>query len=65
LGDLVADGTVPDDQFKLFGDKLTVRSSVFRITSTGRTIGGVRSTLRVVVDRSTQPVTVLYWQEAH
>lgn len=63
LSDLIADGTVSEDQFRAFGDRLTVRSDVFRITSTGRTIGGVRCTLNVVVDRSTQPYTILYWQE--
>ena len=61
VGELLTGGTITEDQFKKFAERLTVRSSVFEIRSSAVTTWGVRREIVAVVDRGTQPMTVLYW----
>jgi len=64
VGELLTSKTVTEEQFKAFAERLSVRSSIFEIRSTGVTNWGVRHTIVAVVDRGTQPMTILYWYQS-
>ena len=51
LGELVRQGILEEDAFEAVAPRLTVRSRVFEVTSTGTAPGGRAATLRAVVDR--------------
>lgn len=64
VGELLTSETVTDEQFKALAERVTVRSSVFEIRSTGVTTWGVRQTIVAVVDRGSTPMHILYWYQS-
>lgn len=64
VGELLTDNILTDKQFKAVAEKLTVRSNVFEIRSLGSTSRGVRQEIVVIVDRGTNPISVLYWHQS-
>jgi DNA uptake protein ComE-like DNA-binding protein len=64
VGELLLDEILTEEQFKAVAEKLTVRSSVFEVRSTAVTTHGIRREIIAVVDRSTDPMTVLYWYQS-
>ena len=73
VGELFTDKTITEEQFKAFAERLTVRSSVFEIRSTGlAAIGtggplsgsGIRRDIVAIVDRGRSPVNILYWYQS-
>ncbi len=73
VGQLFTDKTITEEQFKAFAERLTVRSTVFEIRSTGlAAIGtasqasgsGIRRDIVAIVDRSSNPVNILYWYQS-
>lgn len=64
VGELLTSETVTDEQFKGLAERVTVRSSVFEIRSTGVTTWGVRQTIVAVVDRGSTPMKILYWYQS-
>jgi len=63
VGDLFRNGMVKEDVFKALAESATVRSNVFEIRSSAVTSSGVRKTIVAVVDRGSEPMTVLYWYQ--
>ena len=64
VGDLFTDKTISEEQFKAFAERLTVRSSVFEIRSSGQTKWGIGREIVAVVDRGVSPVNILYWYQS-
>jgi type II secretory pathway component PulK len=64
VGELLFSQTVTEKQFKAMAEKVTVRSNVFEIRSRGRTPWGVEQTIVAVVDRTTDPISILYWYQS-
>ena len=64
VGELVLAEIVTEKQFKAIAEMTTVRSNVFVITSRGRTPWGIEQTIVAVVDRSADPVRILYWRQS-
>ncbi len=64
VGELLTDNTISEEQFKAFGECLTVRSSVFEIRSSGVTTWGIGREIVAVVDRGVSPVNILYWYQS-
>ena len=64
VGDLFIDKTISEEQFKAFGEQLTVRSSIFEIHSSGRTTRGISREIVAIVDRGVSPVNILYWYQS-
>ena len=64
VGELFTDKTISEEQFKAFAERLTVRSSVFEIRSTGQTTWGISREIVAVVDRGSSPVNILYWYQS-
>ncbi len=64
VGELFTDKTISEEQFKAFAERLTVRSSVFEIRSSGLTTWGIRREIVAVVDRGADPVNILYWYQS-
>jgi type II secretory pathway component PulK len=63
VGELLTDEILNEEQFKAVAEKLTVRSSVFEVRSCAVTSHGIRREIIAVVDRSTDPASVLYWYQ--
>ncbi len=61
VGELFTATVLDEKQFREVAEKLTVRSTVFTVTSHGRRAGGVRQTIVAVVDRSSNQI--LYWYQ--
>ncbi len=64
VGELFTDKTISEEQFKAFAERLTVRSSVFEIRSSGVTTWGIGREIVAVVDRGASPVNILYWYQS-
>jgi len=64
VGELLTGKTVTEDQFKAFAERVTVRASVFEIRSRGVTKWGICSRIVAVVDRATQPMSIIYWYQS-
>ena len=64
VGELLLSQTVTERQFKAFAELVTVRSNVFEIRSRGRTPWGVEQTIVAVVDRTAEPIRILYWYQS-
>ena len=64
VGELFTDKTISEEQFKAFAERLTVRSSVFEIRSSGRSKWGIGREIVAVVDRGASPVNILYWYQS-
>jgi len=64
VGELFTDKIVTEKQFKASAERLTVRSSVFEIRSSGLTTWGIRRDIVAVVDRGSDPVNILYWYQS-
>ncbi len=63
VGELLAARVLTESQFKAVAEKVTVRSNVFEIRSSGLTRWGIRQSIVAVVDRGTTPMSVLYWYQ--
>ena len=59
VGELFTDKTITEEKFKACAERLTVRSSVFEIRSSGLTTWGIRRDIVAVVDRGSDPVNIL------
>ena len=64
VGELLSSRTLSEEQFKAVAERVSVRSSVFEIRSTGRTQWGIRRRIVAVVDRGAEPMTILYWHQS-
>ncbi|MDY7011002.1 MAG: type II secretion system protein GspK [Planctomycetota bacterium] len=64
VGELLTGETISEDQFKAFAERVTVRSSVFEICSTGVTKWGIRYKIIAVLDRGVKPMAILYWHQS-
>lgn len=64
VGELLTSRILSEEQFKAAAERVSVRSSVFEIRSTGRTEWGTRRRIVAVVDRGAEPVTILYWRQS-
>ncbi len=64
VGDLLTDEILTEEQFKAVAEMLTVRSSVFEVRSCAVTTHGIRREITAVVDRSTEPASILYWYQS-
>jgi len=64
VGGLLIDEVLSEKQFKAMAEKVTVRSNVFEIRSTGVTRWGIRQEIVAVVDRGTNPMSILYWYQS-
>ena len=53
-----------DAQFKAVAEKVTVRSSVLTVVSRGGTPLGIEQTIVAVIDRTRQPMSILYWYQS-
>jgi hypothetical protein len=63
LGELLTTKTLDEKQFRQLVDRLTVRSSVFSVESTGTAAWGVRCRILAVIDRSSSPMRVVFWYQ--
>ncbi len=65
IGELLSVSGVTKEKFARFESCVTVRTSVFRIQSRGRTESGLaQATIECVVDRGNQEPRVMYWRES-
>ncbi len=64
VGDLLTDKTVSEAVFRELAERVTVRSSVFTVESTGTTVWGVQRKILAVIDRGSQPMSILYWYQS-
>ncbi|MBN1943103.1 MAG: general secretion pathway protein GspK [Phycisphaerae bacterium] len=64
VGELLTDEILSEEQFKAVAESLTVRSSVFEVRSSAVTSHGIRREILAVVDRGTEPASVLYWYQS-
>ncbi|MBN1554203.1 MAG: general secretion pathway protein GspK [Phycisphaerae bacterium] len=64
VGELLTDEILSEEQFKAVAEKLTVRGSVFEIRSSAVTTHGIRREITAIVDRNTEPASVLYWYQS-
>ncbi|NLF30524.1 MAG: hypothetical protein GX591_06515 [Planctomycetes bacterium] len=63
VGELLTGRVLSEDQFKAVAEKVTVRSNVFEIRSTGVTRWGIRQSIVAIADRGTTPMSILYWYQ--
>ena len=64
VGQLFTDKTISEEQFKACAERLTVRSNVFEIRSSGLTTWGIRREIVAIIDRGSDPVNILYWYQS-
>lgn len=64
VGDLLTDEILTEEQFKAVAEMLTVRGSVFEVRSSAVTTHGIRREITAVVDRGTDPASILYWYQS-
>lgn len=65
IGDLLDVGGLSTDKFAEIDDKLSVRSSVFRIRSEGESDSGLaKATIECIIDRSGDVPRIVYWLES-
>ena len=63
VGDLLTSNAVDQGVFRAIAELVTVRSSVFRITSVGTVASGISCTVTAIVDREARP-PIVYWHES-
>jgi type II secretory pathway component PulK len=63
VGQLLGD-PLTENEFKAVAERCTVRSNVFEVRSRGTTDGGIRYEIVAVIDRGSDPKTLLYWYES-
>jgi type II secretory pathway component PulK len=64
VGDLRRVAGMTDDIFKAVAERCTVRSNVFAVTSVGSVPRGIRQRITAVIDRSEDPIRILYWHQS-
>ncbi|MFP4143622.1 MAG: helix-hairpin-helix domain-containing protein [Phycisphaeraceae bacterium] len=65
VGELLGVRGIEEDVFKAVAERVSVRSSVFEVTSVGTAPTGARTTLTAIVDRASEPAAIVYWQEGY
>jgi DNA uptake protein ComE-like DNA-binding protein len=63
LADLLDRHVLGTELFRGIFEKLTVRSDVFSVESTGMSDGGVQRRVLAVIDRGASPMRILYWYQ--
>ncbi len=64
VGELLTDKVVSEKQFRAMAERLTVRGNVFEIRSLAITSSGIRHAIKAIVDRNTNPASILYWYQS-
>ena len=65
VGQLLGDVGLDEELFQEIAERVTVRSSVFQITSIGITNRGVRQRIVAVLDRGQRPPSIIYWYQGN